>query len=170
MPSTVIEVAISDWEIECCAPPPMIGGLSSWRLTFIPDGDELSREDIWTVTHRADGGVRLDRDGFEAACSTYCRPAPPAGIHTLRGRLDGTAHGGIVPDDLPAVVGRVERIQMMSYEYERDPDEPRMVRFVPESLRLRDVRESPRWFNEGCGVGIGRRDKGLLLHLAVRRR
>jgi hypothetical protein len=161
----VIEITVADWEIECCAPPPVVGGTTSWCLGFRPD--DLAPEDVWTVTH-VDRAVLLERDGIVAAWAVADATPPPPGIHRLRGRLTGTRHGGLLPEDLPEVTGRVERIRLVSYEYVADPAEPRALTYVAESRALRDVRESPRWFNPGQPIGPGRMDTGLLLDVAVR--
>ena len=166
MPRTTVEIMIADWELECCAPPPVLGGHTQWKLEFIPTTEAPARDHLWTATHRPDGAVILDRDGIEAVWNAFDTPAPPAGIHTLHGYLAGTVHGGIVPDDLPPVSGHVQRIRMASYAYAPDPVEARTFRTVPGSLELRDVRECPRWFSHDL-PGPGRRDTGVLIELAL---
>jgi hypothetical protein len=165
MSPQIIEVSISDWEIECCAPPPVVGAASTWRLEFVTGDDGLAHEDVWTATHE-DRAVLLSRDGITAAWSTGAGSPPPPGVHRLRGLLIGTVHGGTLPDDLPAVTGRVERIRLVSHEIAPDPDEPRALHYVVASRTLRDVRESPRWFHLGPVVP-GRQDTGLVIDLAV---
>ncbi|HZG92037.1 MAG TPA: DUF6578 domain-containing protein [Pseudonocardia sp.] len=167
----VIAVMISDWEIECCAPPPVIGAESTWRLEFLADTDETpdneaGHEDIWTVTHDPRGTAFLERNGIHAMWNSHPAPPPPPGIHTLRGLLHGTAHGGTVPDSLTPVTGRVQRVRLVSYEFEWDPVEERTLRYRPGTRTLHDVREGPRWFNEGP-VGPGRQNTGVLIDLAV---
>jgi hypothetical protein len=167
MSPQTIEVSISDWEIECCAPPPVVGALSTWWLEFVVGDDALAHEDTWTVTHQ-DRAVLLERNGIHAAWSDPVGPPPP-GAHRLRGSLTGTVHGGTIPEGLPAVTGRVERIRLVSHEIARDPAEPRALHYVATSRSLRDVRESPRRFHLGP-VGPGRQDTGLVVDLAVRPR
>ncbi len=165
MPRQVIAIMISDWEIECCAPPPVIGAESTWRLEFTAAADELAHDDTWTVAHDHRGTAFLERDGIHAVWNDHLTPPPPPGIHTLRGLLHGTVHG-TVPDTLTAVTGRVQRIRLVSHEIEWDPDGERTLRYGPGTRALRDVRESPRWFHEGP-VGPGRQDTGILIDLAV---
>jgi len=162
----VITFMIADWEIECCAPPPVLGAESTWKLEFIADDDEIAQEHIWTVTHDPRGVAFLDRDGFQAVWNDYRAPAPPPGIHTLRGVLHGTVHDDLVPDDLAAVTGRVQRIRLVSHEFEWDPHEPRTLQICPGTRDLHDIRESPRGFSDGPS-GPGRHDTDLLLDLAV---
>jgi hypothetical protein len=161
----VIAVMVADWEIECCAPPPVVGAESAWRLELAPADDEIAHEAVWTVTHDRRGTAFLERDGVHAVWNSCSAPAPPPGIHTLRGLLHGTVHG-IVPDELPPVTGRVQRVRIASYEYEWDPVEERTLRPRLGSRALRDVRESPRWFGGG-GSDVGRQDSGVLIDLAV---
>jgi hypothetical protein len=161
----VIAIMISDWEIECCAPPPVLGAESTWRLEFVAADDELAHDDIWTVTH-VNGTAFLERNGIHAVWNDYTAPTPPPGIRTLRGLLHGTVHGGIVPASLTPVIGRVQRVRLVSHELGWDPDEQRTLRYVPETRILHDVRESPRWFHEGP-VGPGRQNTGVLIDLAV---
>jgi hypothetical protein len=170
----VIAVMISDWEIECCAPPPVIGAESTWRLEFLAadetgnetDDDETAHEHIWTVTHDPRGTAFLERNGIHAMWNSYTTPPPPPGIHTLRGLLHGTAHGGTVPDSLTPVTGRVQRVRLVSYEFEWDPVEERTLRYREGTRILHDIRECPRGFNEGP-VGPGRQNTGVLIDLAV---
>lgn len=160
---------ISAREIECCAPPPVIGAESSWWLQFVADhDDELAHDDIWTVTHDDDGSAFLERAGIHAVWDRCASPPPPSGVHRLRGLLHGTVHGnGIVPDGLVAVTGRIQRVRLVSHELEQDPYGRRTLRRRPDSRSLRDVRESPPRFDHGP-VGPGRQDTGVLIDLAVR--
>lgn len=167
----VIAVMISDWEIECCAPPPVLGAESTWRLEFLADNDETADnetgdQDIWTVTHDPRGTVFLERNDIHAMWNNYTTPPPPPGIHTLRGLLHGTAHGGTVPDSLAPVTGRVQRVRLVSCEFEWVPGEERALRSRPGTRTLHEVRESPRGFNEGP-IGAGRQNTGVLIDLAV---
>jgi hypothetical protein len=169
MPRQVVEILISDWEIECCAPAPVLGATSSWRLEFIARPGPLSREDLWTVSHHDDGQVLLDRAGVEAAWNHHAAPAPSPGIHPLCGHLLGTVHG-IVPETLTPVSGRVQRIRIVSEEFTWQPGaEGRALDRVPATTGLRDVRASPRWFHHGP-IGPGIVDVGVLIDLALARR
>jgi hypothetical protein len=165
MPRTVVEIMISAWEIECCAPPPVIGAESSWQLEFIAAADDRAREDIWTVTHHDDRSVLLDRDGFEAAWNRPAAAPPPPGIHTLRGYLNGTAHA-TVPRIVTAVTGRVQRVRVVSRQLERDPQQKQSSRRVPGTLATRDVRESPSVFDSDP-TDPRRDDIGVLIDLAL---
>ena len=166
MPRTTVEIMVADWEIECCAPPPVLGGRSQWKLEFIPTSEQPAREHLWRATHHPGGGVVLDRDGIVAVWNCPETPAPSPGIHTLTGYLAGTVHGGVVPEDLAPVGGHVRRIRMASYVFAPDEVEPRMFRTVPGSLELREVGECPRWFSHNL-PGAGRRDTGVFIDLAL---
>lgn len=166
MPQQVIEIMIDDWEIECCAPPPEVGAEASWTLGFLAGPDELAHEATWTVRRHEDGTVTVERGTVRAAWSAEATPPPP-GEHPLLGHLSGTVHGGgFVPETLAPVAGRVRRVRVVSREVAWDPDEERMLRDVPGTTVLRDVRQSPRWFRAGPS-GPGRHDVGVLIDLAV---
>lgn len=109
--------------------------------------------------------IPLERHGIEAVWNDYLVSAPDPGIRLVRGRLSGTRHG-IVPDDLPEVVGRVERVRVFSRELERDPHHARTLSWVAGTVQARDVRESPARF--ASTGGIGRCDAGVIIDLVVR--
>jgi hypothetical protein len=93
---TVVEVFVSAWEIECCAPPPIVGELSSWRLEFVAAGGrypnaELDRDSTWLATRRPDGSIQLADGPVTALWAEHAGPAP--GRVALRGYLYGNAHG-----------------------------------------------------------------------------
>lgn len=164
MPDQVIEIVIADWEIECCAPPPVIGQRASWKLGFVPaEDDEFATEQSWMVLRHEDGGIRLRGDGIEATYNAYRVPPPEPGRHTLRGYLSGTAHA--TPDDLPPARGWVRRVRVVSRELEWEDERERVLRWVPGTARTRDVRESPRWFTRN--LGPGRVDAGVLMDLQL---
>lgn len=170
LPDQVVEILVADWEIECCAPPPVIGAVATWSLEFVSATDELAREDIWTVTHRDDGAVLLDRVGIHAAWNTSVAPPPRAGTHMLRGRLHGTVHGsvrGAIPDGLPPVSGRVQRIRIVSHQFVGDHSGHPSPHHTSAARALREVRECPRWFNRET-TAPGWVDTGVLIDMAVR--
>ena len=169
LPDQVVEILIADWEIECCAPPPVVGAVATWSLEFVNASDELAHEAVWTVTRRPDGAVLLDRGGIHAAWNTSVAPPPRAGIHTLRGRLHGTVHGSVrstIPDSLPPVSGRVQRIRIVSHELVGDHTGQPSPRHTGVTRTLREVHESPRWFNPAT-TGPGPLNTGVLVDMAV---
>lgn len=161
-PPADLRVIITAWEIECCAPPPVVGELTSWRLIFqpvaLPDPQSLDRVpgavstlqwlvEPWSV----DGDRRaLYRNGAAAyyhqstaAGAADAMTAPPPGRHRLRGELFGSRHGGGDDDLFPVVSARVSRIQLISCELRQ---QGRSATPVPGSTTLTDVRQSPKWF------------------------
>lgn len=159
-----IQIVIDDWEIECCAPPPVVGQPTRWRLGFVTSEgtpSELRQHGRWTARRADDGTTRLTRDGIEAFWVGPGEPPPP-GEHDLRGHLSGTAHGGLMPEDVPVITGTVERVQVLSWEHWLDD---RTVHRIPGTLRMREVRESPKWFTR---PGTGRADTAVLVHISTR--
>lgn len=140
----VIEVVVDSWEIECCAPPPVVGEQSSWRPLFIPSDDHpLAAERRWTVAPHAPA-ARLYRAGVTAAWGNVPVAPPEPGEHVLRGFVYGAAH--VFPEDLPPLTGRVRRVRVISEEFAADPAAGQTLRPVPDSLRTREVDASPRSF------------------------
>ncbi len=162
----VIEVFVSGWEIECCAPPPVIGEEAAFRLDFVPAGGEyplreLERERLWLVTRRPDGLTQLADGPVEALWPGHLGSPPAPGPALLRGYLYGNAHGP-APDDAPPATGRVCRVRVAGQEYRRVA--PRRLEPVAGTLTLTDVRESPRCFD---GTDAGPQQIGVLLDLAL---
>lgn len=160
---------VSDWEIECCAPPPAVGAPATWGLELHPaDGDDLARP--YRVVPRPPHAVAV---GVACAYWPVERvPLPPAPA-TVRGTLFGTAHGGRgcrdEGGDLPRARGVVRRVRVVTRELAAEAGDPRNLVPVPGSLRLTDVTVSPRWFAAPDPVGPGDWEIGVLLDLdAVR--
>ena len=163
---TVIEVFVSGWEIECCAPPPVVGEKATFRLDFVAAGGvyplaELYRERLWLVTRRTDGLTQLSDGPAEAMWPDHLGAPPAPGPALLRGYLYGHAHGH-APDDAPLTTGRVRRVRVTGQEYRRVA--PRQLEPVAGTLTFTDVRESPRWF---AGTDAGPQQIGVLLDLAL---
>ena len=160
-PPADLPVVIPGWEIECCAPPSVVGDTSSWRLAFEPlvrSNQEdsalvpgsVSRE-LWQVEAWPGGGDKraLHRNGVTA----YYRPAdkgssqpilaPPLGRHLLRGVLYGTRHGGSDYDLLPTVSATVTRTQIISCQMRQ---QHQAATPISGTTRLVDVDRSPKWF------------------------
>lgn len=167
-----VQVVVEAWEIECCAPPPVVGEATTWRLSFQhpqgDPGDALCSERDWligpdgTLTSGAITAFRPDDEG-----------PPPPGPVRLRGLLSGTVHGGRIPDALPAVTGMVQRIRVISRRYRRADGSGAAV---PEwvGLDLTEISRSPRWFTGRRVAAPGEPDQpprpvGLLLDLLVDR-
>lgn len=162
-----VRVCVADWEIECCAPPPVIGEVTEWMLEFAaapePPDPLLDEEQLWSVSVE-DRVVRLDR-GPVVAYWSFGAPDPPrSGPVRLTGRLHGTVHGGISPDGFPACRARVDRIRLLSQEYREI--RARYWEAVPGTITAVDVDESPKWFGNDVTVA-GPSPFGLLLDLAV---
>ena len=157
-PAAELSVFIDSWEIECCAPPPVVGGTTAWRLNFqqvaSPDPESDQRipgwvtDKLWQVeTWPANTPPHaVYRNGVAAYCYELDGPdvaALPLGRHVLRGALFGTRHPGTDYDVFPTVSATVARIQVVSREV-RYQDQRATA--VPDSTRLVDVRQSPKWF------------------------
>lgn len=143
---STVTIHIASWEIECCAPPPAVGHSTSWRLTFAPDpgGEPWPGRDEHAV--RAAGAVVIVDDVVPAHWRGNLHGPAPASTR-LWGGLHGTAHGGVVPDDVPLVTGRVERVRVVRCRYATtDVDGRSRLEAVRGSTTVTDVRESPRWF------------------------
>lgn len=160
-PPVDLPVFIPSWEIECCAPPPVVGESTRWSLIFetvaTPDRQSLDRvpgsvtELQWQVeSWSPDDDIRaLYRNGFAA----YYRPtddvsvdpltALPLGRHLVRGTVSGTKHGGFVNDSFPTVSATVNRIQVVSGEFRLHDREATPI---SGSTGLKDVQQSPKWF------------------------
>ncbi|ANY06084.1 hypothetical protein AFB00_06975 [Pseudonocardia sp. HH130630-07] len=136
-----MEIVVDSWEIECCAPPPVVGERSSWRVLFVPSVDHrLATEHEWSVLAH-DPEPRLSRDGITAAWGGGGDGRPEPGLRRLHGYLSGAAH--VVPPDLAPLTGPVRRVRVLSEEFV--PEDGRLVR-VPGTFRTEEVDRSPRWF------------------------
>jgi hypothetical protein len=170
---TLIEVFVSGWEIECCAPPPVVGESTTWRLDFIPAGSdypaaELDRDRSWQVSRRADGSTALQDGPVTALWSGHAATPPGQGRATLRGHLYGNAHGP-APDDAPVTTGTVRRVRVASQRFSRTAD--RTLLPVPGTVQLRDVQRGPRRFAPHGGLDERdetRLETGVLIDMAVR--
>lgn len=167
----IVEVLVSDWEIECCAPPPVVGETTSWMLQYVACRGAvdplLDHELTWSVSRWAGAPAvtRLDRGAVTAYWSDD-EHRPPPGEVLLRGRTYGTVHGGISPDGFPQLEGRVERVRVLSQEYREVAE--RRWEGVPGSVTAVDVRESPRWFTTDSSLCRGSQLFGVLLDVRVR--
>lgn len=165
----IVEVFVSGWEIECCAPPPVVGECTTWRLGFVPAGGdypsaELDRDRSWQVSRRADGATVLVDGPVAAHWSDHAGPPPGPGRATLRGYLYGNAHGP-APDDPLRTSGRVRRVRVVSQLFTLETG--RTLVAVPGTVQLSDVQRSPRRFTHGDGSGT-RMETGVLVEMAVR--
>jgi hypothetical protein len=165
-----IEVFVASWEIECCAPAPVVGEPASWVLTFIGPSDvwpELDHDRAWQVEHRE--CTTWLTDGPVSARWNEHSGAPPRPGHTrLRGSLAGGIH-----EEGPRTTGTVQRIRFATCTYRLV--EPRRLEPVPGTLVLTDVPEADRslFFDHDRDVRLGgQRDDlpmsvGVLLDLTV---
>ncbi|WP_214370623.1 DUF6578 domain-containing protein [Pseudonocardia sp. H11422] len=149
----LVEVFVSDWEIECCAPPPVVGEPSSWTLQFISAGEpyptpELDREHTWQVQRRDELTV-LTSGAITAAWSLVGGAPPEPGSARLCGHLAGTVHDGFVPDEAPRATGLVQRIRLVSQLFTASETDNSRVQItpVPGMITMTDVARSPRWFS-----------------------
>ncbi len=160
---TVVEVFVSGWEIECCAPPPVVGGTGTWRLDFIGAGDgDLDRDHTLLVARLPDR-TELSDGPVTALWADHNGPPPEPGRRTVRGFYYGNAHGPAHPD-APVTTGVVLRVRLVRQDYALVA--PRSLAPVPGTLTLTDVRRSPRRFAGGPGAGV--HETGVLLDLDVR--
>ncbi len=173
------EVFIASWEIECCAPPPVVGSPSTWTLRFIDAAEfpspELDHDSAWSATPWPGSTPRPVATQLSDGPITACwwsktDTEPPAGMVRLRGHLSGTIHGGTVPDGFPRTTGQVQRIRLVTEHYARAAEGPWEP--VPATATLTDIQRSPRWFTDepASPPGDGRPwilQTGVLLDLAV---
>ena len=170
-------VSVAAWEIECCAPPPVVGEPTEWRLQFNLI-DEPAKYWLpsavtnltWSVEPWPDPDGphrRLTRGGIIAllAADDGGPPLPEPGRHLLCGTLSGTRHGGGDEDGFSMTTAVVERLDVISARYVNDGDGYRGPQ--AGSGRLEPTARSPRWFARDDDVrGGGRRmDVGLLMRL-----
>ncbi|MGH3549512.1 MAG: DUF6578 domain-containing protein [Pseudonocardiaceae bacterium] len=145
-----VEIFVSSWEIECCAPPPVVGHPSSWALIFFTDASEDNREfhrdSCWRVVDNGSAPV-LVNGTITAMWPSFNGPAPAPGPARLRGYLSGTAHGGLIPPDFPTITGVVQRIRLAAQRFVLGETRVgRALQPAPGTLTLTDVPRSPRWF------------------------
>lgn len=130
-------VSVASWEIECCAPPPVVGHMTTWSLSLFPV-QEPERHWLppavtaldWQVESwpTPDGPHRmLIRGGIVALMSTPESTAPAGvpelpdpGRRRIRGVLEASKHGGrgAVWDTFPhttALVGSVRVITVTDW-------------------------------------------------------
>lgn len=165
-----VEVFVSSWEIECCAPAPVVGEPTSWVLTFVDLSDpwpELDGHRGWRV-HRRDRATWLTDGAVSVRWSDHNGPPPEPGDRTVRGSVMGGIH-----EEGPKVTGTVQRIRFATSHYRLV--EQRALEPVPGTLVLTDVPEAPRslFFDFDATAGArttgtdGPRSVGVLLDLTV---
>lgn len=147
-PPADLAVVVSAWEIECCAPPPVVGERTSWRLALEPVATvDLESADripgsvtrlLWQAEPWPVGGDgrALYRNGVAAYFYEPTDPKAvqlPLGRHMVRAVLFGTRHGASVHDLFPTVSATVSRIQVISCEF-RQLDQAATP--IPGSSRL----------------------------------
>lgn len=170
-----VEVFVASWEIECCAPPPEVGSLSTWTLEFVSadqyPSPDLDHESIWWATPWPPDTAPLVAtqlsDGPVTAC--WSRIDVEVGAVGLRGRLSGTVH--VVPGGFPRTTGRVNRLQAVTQQYIWVATEWCWTP-VPSTITLTDIQHSPRWFTDYLPASPVDGDTrvsqtGVLLDLAV---
>lgn len=151
----VIEIFVSGWEIECCAPPPVVGESGSWTLEFIHaarqfPNPELDRDRNWLVAPWQSGQrqrslSQLTHGGVTAFWSEVNQAPPAPGTGSLRGYLSGTVHG-IAPADFPSTTGIVHRIRLVTQHYTRADGGDWVP--VPGTITMSELQRSPRWFTD----------------------
>lgn len=169
----LVRVFAASWEIECCAPPPVVGEDASWWLTFFRAGldpfEPADDEADWMLVDRGGSGFAITRGDVAALWSDANGPPPAPGPVHLSGHLSGSVHGP-VPDDLPPVGGVVQRVWVVSQDEElRDMGVQRTIVPVPGTTVLTEVSASPRGFRMTVPTwGERRRNEvGVLFELGV---
>lgn len=171
-------VSLSDWEIECCVPPPELGDVVSWPLMLVVRRGEARREPPepevdrrWWRVKRWDGDTTVLADGdVRAFWAPHGGPPPAPGVAEVEGTLVATLHWPPVPPGVLATSGRISRLWVMHHEYrEHGTGKGRYRAAVPGSTTLREVEQSPDWSGQR---GVGRysdsgREDGLLIELTV---
>jgi hypothetical protein len=142
-----IEVSLPLWEIDCCAPIPVVGELASWALTFSSRSagslEQFDRDRAWQVEHRGCSTWLLDG----AVSAQWCvrnGPPPEPGRAVVRGSLVGTVH-----EAAPRVTGTVQRIRLAT-EYQRLAG-PDTLESVPGTLTVFDVARAAKSLIFGDG-------------------
>lgn len=157
----VVEVRVADWEFECCLRPIVLGQFCRWWLTFCPGGEPVAHY-VWTVRETTTG-ARLDGHGVVARWWCPRHPAPRSGTRPMSGVLSGTAHCA-EPDGIPAVMGRVRRLRVISEQLRWETrDGGDVVAAVPGSVVLTDVARTPDRYD--LSAGPGRSQTGVLIDL-----
>lgn len=87
-----VDLVISSWEIECCAPPPVVGQDTTWALQFASASANNSGLPAWVPEREweiADlpGVGPVVSDGVITAEWAAEEPPPPAGRTRLAGSL-----------------------------------------------------------------------------------
>lgn len=161
-----VQVVVAYWEIESGGQAPVVGGSTAWMLEFVPGGVDplLDHESLWSVSRRDERVTRLDRGPVPAYWAAGAGDPPEPGERRLRGRLQGTAHGGISPDGFPHCAGRVDRIRLLTQQYVEYRE--RHFRGVPGTVTATDITACPTVFASGLVDGA-HRSFGVLLDLAV---
>jgi hypothetical protein len=166
-----LELFVESWEIECCAPPPVVGDPTTWKLGFSPTRDEHGpgdHERHWIVARR-EGWTALTDGPVTAYWSDGAPPPPGPGVRRLRGTLFGTRHGGISPDDAPSTTGTVQRVRLASQVYRLD--DQRTLRPVPGTLELADRQAGPRGFRVFDRIAapgdVARMETGVLIDVTL---
>jgi len=156
----LVLVFIEGWEIECCGTPPVVGGDTSWMLTFVETDSEpncgLPR------------GARWDRDAkivSSGRMNAYWPNLDDTSTLDVRGYFLATRHGGITPEGVGFTTGHVLDLQVESHEYRLSE---KMWQTVVGTRTLRRVARSPKWFTSDL-EGTGRCETRVWMHLAVPR-
>ncbi|MBY6540312.1 hypothetical protein HQ325_16685 [Rhodococcus sp. BP-349] len=165
----VIDVAVDALDIEDSnAPPPTVGSLTTWLLTFnpanTPDAVELPGHTVWTPE------LHAVRSGGITAYVAHTRDTRHDRDRRLStGTFTGTMLGGSTPDDLPTTTGIVLELHVRHQIYRET--RPHSLLPVPGSDTLRPVIRSPKWFDRetmvsgrDCGI-----ESGLIITMAVPR-
>lgn len=164
-----VQVVVAFWEIESGGQAPVLGGQTAWMLEFVPGGSDrsdplLDQELLWSVSRWDDHATRLDRGPVPAYWGFGAGSPPEPGEHRLRGRLQGTVHGGISPHGFPPCAGRVDRIRLLTQQYVEYQD--RHFRGVPGTVTTTDLAACPTAFPAGLTDGAYR-PFGVLLDVSV---
>jgi hypothetical protein len=164
----LVHVHLSDWQIECCEPPPVVGGTVSWPLSFhVPDTGPVGAPRPWRAERRGDETFLVDGP-VEAHWPLRNGPAPGPGAVEVTGMLVGDVHGPH-PEGTRPVTGTVRRVWVESQVYVlRDDDRVRGWVPVRDTEEYRRVERSPQWFHRTDGFGVPlRHDVGVLCELVV---
>lgn len=185
LPASVdaVIVSIASWEIECCAPPPIVGQMTSWSLQLFPlvgsDSHWLPPAVTaleWQVEAwpDPDGPHRLLSRGGIIALLAADQSSPPTselpepGHRRVRGVLQAGKHGGRgeVWDTFPcstALVGSVRIITVTDW----DTDASGTRSPADGAYELTSVRKSPVHFAHTPPSKNGKRSAqtGLLVRL-----
>jgi hypothetical protein len=172
----VVLASLSEWEIECCVPPPALGDVVSWPLMMFVDrgadrrgpSDPTLDRRWWRVERWDDESTVLVDGDVHAFWAVHGVEPPAPGVAEVEGALIATLHWPPVPEGLLATRGRISRLWVTRHRYQRHGIGKGAYRaVVPGSTNLREVERGPDWSRRDDRSDPDEHDDGLLVELTV---